>query len=150
VPVSPATVEALAAHWRDRGLDFHAAETGPLLKPLLIPGTTRAKLKYRETLDLPYDPDSINHMVRWAMKRLIAGMPELSAGEMAFLAGTSPHAFRHTFGTHAAANDVPLDVVQRVLGHASLQTTSIYVQAEQQRMMREAALYYSPKETAPT
>ncbi|MFM0091663.1 site-specific integrase [Paraburkholderia sediminicola] len=150
VPVSPATVEALAAHWRDRGLDFYAAETGPLLKPLFIPGTTRAKLKYRETLDLPYHPDSINHMVRWAMKRLIAGMPELSAGEMAFLAGTSPHAFRHTFGTQAAANDVPLDVVQRVLGHASLQTTSIYVHAEQQRMMREAALYYSPKETAPT
>jgi site-specific recombinase XerD len=40
--------------------------------------------------------------------------------------------------------------VQRVLGHASLQTTSIYVQAEKQRMMREAALYYGPKEIAPT
>ena len=56
VPVSPATVEALAAQWRDRELDFKATEIGPPLKPLFIPGTTRAKLKYRETLDLPYHP----------------------------------------------------------------------------------------------
>jgi integrase len=60
------------------------------------------------------------------MKRLIAGMPGLSAAEMKILAGTSPHAFRHTFGTLAVAEGDPLDVAQRILGHASLQTTSIY------------------------
>ncbi|MGY6123876.1 hypothetical protein ACW9YQ_33870 (plasmid) [Paraburkholderia strydomiana] len=37
---------------------------------------------------------------------------------MKLLAGTPPHAFRHTLGTQATAEDVPLDVVQRVLGHA--------------------------------
>ncbi|MFB9127763.1 hypothetical protein ACFFYR_33090 [Paraburkholderia dipogonis] len=37
---------------------------------------------------------------------------------------------------------MPLDVVQRVPGHASLQTTSIYVQAEKQRLLREVGDLY--------
>jgi integrase len=55
----------------------------------------------------------------------------------------SPHAFRHTFGTHAAAEDVPIDVIQRALGHVSMQTTSIYVQAEQRRMADEFERFYA-------
>ena len=55
----------------------------------------------------------------------------------------SAHAFRHTFGTRAVARDMPIDVVQRILGHASLQTTSIYVRAERQRMLEAAAHYYA-------
>jgi hypothetical protein len=35
------------------------------------------------------------------------------------------------------ADEVPVDVVQKVLGHASLQTTSIYVQAEKKRVLEE-------------
>ena len=48
-------------------------------------------------------------------------------------------AFRHTFGTQSVADDVPVDVVQKLLGHASLQTTTIYVQAEKQRVIEEIA-----------
>jgi len=81
-------------------------------------------------------------MVEWTMKRLIARMPDLTKEEVQLLAGTSPHAFRHTFGTQATTQNVPLDVVQRVLGHASRQTTSIYVQAEKQRMLREVSNFY--------
>lgn len=36
-----------------------------------------------------------------------------------------------------------MDVVQKVLGHASLQTTTIYVQAEKQRVVEEVARYYA-------
>ncbi|WP_321925676.1 hypothetical protein [Burkholderia sp. BCC1998] len=36
-----------------------------------------------------------------------------------------------------------LEVLQQVLGHASLQTTTIYVNAEQQQMRQEAAKYYA-------
>ncbi|WP_143282054.1 tyrosine-type recombinase/integrase, partial [Caballeronia choica] len=56
---------------------------------------------------------------------------------------TSAHAFRHTFGTRAVARDMPIDVVQTILGHASLQTTSIYVRAEQRRVLEAAAQYYA-------
>ncbi|MBN3723247.1 hypothetical protein [Burkholderia sp. Ac-20379] len=36
-----------------------------------------------------------------------------------------------------------LEVLQQVLGHASLQTTTIYVNAEQQRMRKESAEYHA-------
>jgi len=148
VPVSPDSVAALRAHWADRGLDFDSVTEGPLIQPIFIPPTPLARIKHDGGSDRSYSPDGINKMVRWTMKRLIAGMPDLTVDEMKFLATTSPHAFRHTFGTQAAANDVPLDVVQRILGHASLQTTTIYVQAEEQRMLREAAAHFA-KSTHP-
>ncbi|MFM0617473.1 phage integrase family protein [Paraburkholderia nemoris] len=143
VPVSPAAVEALRAHWHDRGLDFDTAAEGPLISPLTVPPTRLAIKKHDGPEAEPYSPDGMNKMVRWAMKRLIAGMPDLTAVEMKQLAATSPHAFRHTFGTQAAAEDVPIDVLQKILGHRSLQTTTIYVQAEKQRVMREASRLYA-------
>ncbi|MFM0084510.1 site-specific integrase [Paraburkholderia sediminicola] len=74
--------------------------------------------------------------------RQIRAQLALTEDERRQLASTTPHAFRHTFGTQAAV-DVPLDVVQQVLGHASLQTTTIYVQAERKRVRRELAGYSS-------
>lgn len=41
------------------------------------------------------------------------------------------------------ADEVPVGVVQKVLGHASLQTTSIYVQAEKKRVLEEVAGNYA-------
>jgi len=38
---------------------------------------------------------------------------------------------------------LPIDLVQRILGHASLQTSSIYVRAERQHMLDAAAQYNS-------
>ncbi|CAB3770761.1 tyrosine-type recombinase/integrase [Paraburkholderia humisilvae] len=142
VPVSPAAIDALRAHWADRGLEFDTATAGPLVRPVFIPPTPLALARHGDGTDESYVPDGINKMVRWAMKRLVAGMPDLTVAEMTQLASTSPHAFRHTFGTQAGANDVPLDVIQRIMGHASLQTTTIYVQAERERMMKESAEYF--------
>lgn len=53
------------------------------------------------------------------------------------LASASAHWLRHTFGNHAVAHGVALDVVQSQLGHASLATTSAYVRAEAQRRAQE-------------
>jgi len=41
--------------------------------------------------------------------------------------GKSPHKFRHTWATNAVKQGVPLPVIQRILGHASIQTTMRYV-----------------------
>ncbi|NPT57629.1 tyrosine-type recombinase/integrase [Paraburkholderia sp. 5N] len=51
-----------------------------------------------------------------------------------------------TFGTRAVARDMPVDVVQAILGHASLQTTSTYVRPEQQRTLEAAAQYYAAED----
>ena len=39
-----------------------------------------------------------------------------------------PHAIRHGHGVHATRNNVPLNVLQRVFGHASIATTGVYLQ----------------------
>ncbi|WP_354677116.1 site-specific integrase, partial [Cupriavidus plantarum] len=59
------------------------------------------------------------------------------AAAAARLAQASAHWLRHTFGSHAIARGVALDVVQHQLGHASLATTSVYVHAEDARRARE-------------
>lgn len=45
----------------------------------------------------------------------------------------STHWLRHTFATHAVADNASLDVIRDVMGHASISTTSIYVSAEKKR-----------------
>lgn len=91
--------------------------------------------------------------MRSASRRLVRQLAThnaVTAAELKQLASASAHAFRHTFGTQAAACTIPTDVVQAILGHASLQTTSIYVRAEQRRMLEAAADYYAQDAMAGT
>jgi site-specific recombinase XerD len=44
---------------------------------------------------------------------------------------------RHTFATHAVRKGTKLDVVRQVLGHASLATTSIYLDLAQDVMDKD-------------
>lgn len=45
----------------------------------------------------------------------------------AFLKDAHPHRFRHTFCTNLIRQKVPLPVVQKLMGHASIDTTLIYI-----------------------
>ena len=56
------------------------------------------------------------------LKGLVETMDALSLDERALLCQANARAFRHTFGTQSVADEVPVDVVQKVLGHASLAT----------------------------
>ncbi|OTP68234.1 phage integrase family protein [Caballeronia sordidicola] len=151
VPVSAATVAALRAHWTDRDKDFDVPSVeAPLIAPLVINGTEASLAKHDGGTDgkreVPYAPDALARLVREAVRHIAGDLLRegaLSYDAHAKLLATSAHAFRHTFGTRAVAHDMPIDVVQRILGHASLQTTSIYVHAERQRMLDAAAHYYS-------
>lgn len=156
VPISATCVDALRAHWQDRGLEFDAGDGGAppgiaLVAPLVIPNTPRAREKFvREggdgqpmTATAGYSVRGARGLVQWAIERLLEKMPGLSEPERRRLANLSPHAFRHTFGTQSVATDVPLDVVQQLLGHASLQTTSVYVTAEEKRRRAEIAKYHA-------
>ncbi|MBR7977029.1 tyrosine-type recombinase/integrase [Burkholderia vietnamiensis] len=78
-----------------------------------------------------------------ALGWLIEQLPELVESNRRRLARTSPHALQHKFGTQSAATGMALEVLQQVLGHASLQITTIYVNVEQQRMRQEAAKYHA-------
>lgn len=67
-----------------------------------------------------------------------------------FCAGRyTPHVMRHTTATHLIEAGVPLPVVKNILGHASIQSTQIYVEITQQtvdKSMREWNEKWFPKD----
>lgn len=52
----------------------------------------------------------------------------LSLNKAAGLRERTPHALRHTAGVQLAADGVPMNVIQGLLGHASIATTGIYTE----------------------
>jgi len=49
----------------------------------------------------------------------------------------SVHWLRHTCGSHMGSAGVPVNLVQKLLGHASLTTTSIYTDSDDERLWQE-------------
>ncbi|HLO63585.1 MAG TPA: phage integrase family protein [Azonexus sp.] len=140
---SKRAIDALRAHWADRGSDFtYGLGEVPLLSPLMAPPTESAQAKHfdgeQQLQERGFSVDGLYQVIKTALRRIATDETfPLDEGERRQLLRAAPHAFRHTFGTHAVASEVPLDVVQKVLGHASLQTTTIYVQAEKKRSIAE-------------
>ncbi|MEX3917830.1 phage integrase family protein [Paraburkholderia sp. BR10872] len=145
-------IAALRAHWHDRGLDFDAPEGAhhALLSPVVVAAQTDAEARQieRDLIGDPsltgigFAPDNLYRVVVTALAR-IAGDATLDLGEAErTLLRTAPHALRHTFASGLAAKGVPVDVLQRLLGHLSIQTTTIYVRAERTRSIQELARIY--------
>lgn len=148
----PRVIEALRAHWADRGHAFEDAHQDlALLSPVSLPATRTARSKHltlREGLPVlsgqGFSPDGLYRVLTTTLLRIAedSTLP-LDKAERQLLRQAAPHALRHTFATHAVANDIPTDVLQRLLGHASLQTTSLYVRAERRRGIAAMAKLYS-------
>lgn len=159
VPVSPRTVEALKAHFLDREKVWESDEhenseqaltlrAGPLLSPLKLPSTRRSKSKHSDDaskLRQPYTANGIYALIDRSINTLLQRKHYWTEEEKTALAALSAHDFRHTFATQGVANGVPIDVMQTILGHTSMTTTSIYVQSKKERTMQEAAKYFSGK-----
>jgi integrase len=145
---SQRAISAISAHWQDRGQDFSFGLTAtPLLSPLVAPSTKSSNFKHRkksgEMADNGFSPDGLYQVIKTAFERIADDSTlNLTLDERNHLRRSTTHALRHTFGTQAVAGDVPLDVVQKVLGHASLQTTTIYVQAEKRRSIGELDKFF--------
>lgn len=147
VPVSERTVNAIKAHWKDRKLDCDAIrDSTPLLSPLVIPRHDAAISKHETNKKSGYAADALYPLVMqtWKSIKNIDGLEEsFSIDDLDKLSNSSPHAFRHTFGTLAVEADMPLDVVQHILGHASSTTTGIYVKTKEKRMVGAAAKFFN-------
>ena len=60
-------------------------------------------------------------------------------------ARASTHWLRHTFGRHALADGASLNVVQSVLGHASIQTTTLYASGPADQAQSELQAFVSKR-----
>jgi site-specific recombinase XerD len=85
-----------------------------------VPGDPLFVTKFKQ----PLGPRGIQHLVKKCL------------GE-AEIHGASVHSLRHTFGTHMARKGVHLHVLRKVMGHESLDTTSIYVDLARAQMDKE-------------
>lgn len=147
VYVPPRVADAIKAHWADRGHDFDYLERPhALLSPVVIANTKASQEKHLVEVagtprlsGEPFTPSGLYKVVVKLLKSLSQDESlALSEEQRTLLRQAAPHALRHTFGTHAAAKKMPIDVLQKLMGHASIQTTSIYVQAERERTIEEA------------
>ena len=112
--------------------DQHDVEAGTLrfrtlkrrkvcFRTVPVPPILSAMLIARDNGQVSYW--SMHRSTAWRqLKRLLAA--ENIFGPMACCRG-----FRHGYGIHAAASYVPPNLIQRWMGHASAQTTSIYLDA---------------------
>jgi integrase len=120
--------DALQNYLESRGLGGieHAPATAPLLASALDP---MEPVGYQALYE---------HVKGWISKAVAASA--LPSNERSSLAGATTHWLRHTFGTRAVAREVPLDVIQAQMGHASIQTTmGIYGRAPIKRRAEELA-----------
>ncbi|MFW6098821.1 MAG: tyrosine-type recombinase/integrase, partial [bacterium] len=126
---------ALQAYLHERGIG--AIETAPGDYPLLASVTDATQ---------PVGYQALYEHVKGWFKKAVAGSA-LPEHERRKLVGASTHWLRHTFGTRAVARNVPLDVVQQQLGHASIKTTmDIYGRAPIQRRTAELEkAFHSPE-----
>ena len=100
VPVAPEVVEAVDDYLNEERGEHHPTD------PLFVARAGK-----------PYTRESLNyHVYRW-LSRAGVRKPE----------GEAAHAFRHTYAKGLVARGVPISSVQKLLGHASLNTTEVYL-----------------------
>jgi integrase len=78
----------------------------------------------------------------------ISDDPEFTTDEMVKLRTTSAHAFRHTFGMHAVRS-MKLNSVREILGHESIDTTSIYSREEEREVSLDAHKFFAKDAAEP-
>lgn len=107
IPLPLSTLALLREYWKT-----HRHPT------LLFPADGRNHSLAKQGVSQAANPMS-ESAVQGAMKKIVA---ELKLGK-----GVSIHTLRHSYATHLLEGGVSLKVIQKYLGHSSLQTTMIYL-----------------------
>lgn len=92
-----------------------------------IPRELANALQSAHQLDVLDSPDRLWRLSRsraWQLIKAVMKTAGINGGPHA-----TPKGLRHGFGLHAVRSGVPLNLVQKWLGHASMATTAIYLQA---------------------
>ncbi len=125
VPMPSSVMDALSEYLRARGLPGVPSECDPNT-PLIAP------LNYERS-------NALGHgMLYKALKEFFVRAADELRGlghreDADRIAQASTHWLRHTRGSHSAEG-MPLNLLQRLLGHASLTTTSIYTSVDEEAL----------------
>ncbi len=87
--------------------------------------------EFLQTLQSVHDLAALGEQRLWAWSRTTAWRRVKEIMEAANLHGifATPKGVRHAFGIKAVTSEIPLNMTSRWLGHATLETTSIYTDA---------------------
>jgi site-specific recombinase XerD len=131
-PADPPTIDEIVAVMRHTADDRHGWRVRAMIVVLW-----RAGLRVQEALALAehdLDPRRGSILVRhgkggrpWSGAAVRGEFRRLAA-EAGVRRRFAPHQLRHAHALELAREGVPLNIIQRQLGHASLGTTSIYLQ----------------------
>lgn len=97
----------------------------------------RARLALKEYLESRTDSNEALFVGERKKDRLKPGGVEVMIRETGKRAGVPkchPHRFRRTAGTIALNRGMPLEQVQKMLGHENIETTTIYARSEQENV----------------
>ena len=122
VPLPDPAVAALRAQFADRDLD-----------PELLSNAPETPIIAKLSLNAPLSAARLYEVLVGAFERCAADLAATDRRAAERIREASTHWLRHTYGSHSAARGVPVDVLQAVLGHENLATTSMYVRAEKGR-----------------
>jgi integrase/recombinase XerD len=86
---------------------------------------------FLEALDAVHDLRSVGDARLWDWSRTTAWRRVKEVMEAASICGlyASPKGVRHGFGIKATTSEIPLNMTQKWMGHARLETTAIYANA---------------------
>ena len=88
---------------------------------------TRTRGRSADPLDAKTVQNAIDRIVRLSGRK--------------FSVRITPHVFRHTIATVLLRNGMPVEQVQRFLGHANINTTMIYAEVRDEDVSRSHSLY---------
>ena len=152
VVVPSRVMQELSAYLHHRG--FAAVEQTPAHVPLIgrlvgfsSPQRSLRKRTTSELEALTLSDQALYKILKAFFKQAASAKAAESLSESAHLAQASTHWLRHTCGAHAVASGVPIEVVQANFGHASVDTTSIYITAEIDRRIEEMERFMQSSQT---
>jgi site-specific recombinase XerD len=126
VPMPAVVMDALRVYLTRRGLDADPAANAPDT-PLVAPLAGRANLK-------SLNPSTLYKALRGFFKSAAVSLDQQGLREDALkIEQATTHWLRHTRGSHSAET-MPLNLIQRLLGHASVATTGIYTSSDDESL----------------
>ena len=127
VPMSDGVMTSLSSYLASRSLPTNPAENDPAT-PLI------ASLDGKSSVSDSMLYKALRDVFRSAARAMLA---EGHAHEAGQIARASTHWLRHSRGSHLGLAGVAPNLIQQLLGHASLDTTSIYTKSDEERLWRE-------------